>query len=83
MKLYHYFGQRTAKSPLKSTYEIGDGEPCGENLLRPTGSAVKALRALRKAGYDVPAEMNGPQVRQYTVELSQPEATAKVKGGAK
>jgi hypothetical protein len=65
--LYHYLSQRTEKSPLKSTYEIGDGE--GGVLLAPTGSAVKALRAIRKHGFIVPSEMNGPQVKQYTVAL--------------
>jgi len=70
MKLYHYFSQRSAGSPLKSTYEIGDGD--GKTILSPTGSAVKALRALRKNGYVVPPEMNGPQVTQYTVELEMP-----------
>ena len=66
-KLYHYFSQRGSGSRLKSTYEVGDGDDTV--LLRPTGSAVKALRFLLRSGFAIPGEMNGPQVREYTVEL--------------
>lgn len=92
MNLYHYFSARTRNAPLKSTYEIGDGD--GNVLLRPTGRAVKVLRFLRKNGFVVPLEMNGQQVKQYTVEL-RPDievvcqspigqaVVAKMEGGAK
>lgn len=53
---------------MRSTYEIGEGD--GISHLAPTGSAVKTLRKLRELGYDVPAEMNGPQAKQYTVALT-------------
>jgi hypothetical protein len=66
-KLYHYFSQRGPGSRLKSTYEVGSGN--GAVLLRPTGSAVKVLRFLLRSGFAVPGELNGPQVREYTVEL--------------
>lgn len=68
MTLHHFFSQRTDHGPLKSTYEIED-EETGKILLRSTGSAVKCLRTLRRNGLRVPVEMNGPQTRQYSVEL--------------
>lgn len=65
--LYHYFSQRGRESRLKSTYEVGSRD--GTIVLRATGSAVKVLRFLLRSGFEIPAEMNGPQVTEYTVEL--------------
>ena len=73
-KLFHYFTQRTAGSRSKSTYEVGDGDDTV--LLRPTGSAVKALRFLLRSGFSVPDDMNGPQVKEYAVELKRCKQTS-------